>query len=304
MEQSFFESYIARIVRLSLQEGGFAHHRNGRYRPDVTAWAVLLLNALSSTSHIALVETARNRLAQDQQSNGSSCISPEQPDAVWPTPLSIFAWHNSTPHHDYERRAIQFLLQHTGLHMEKEDGNAVVGHDTSIPGWPWITHTHSWVQPTAFSMMALSINGHEGHHRVQEGERMLLNRQLPQGGWNYGNTTILGQELQPFPESTGIALLALADRVPKDTVERSLTYLIHELPHLRTPLSLCWGLWGLQAWGISPSETQDWIIDCLKRESRYGEFDPVSLCLLLGTAIPNDGPQNLLPLSKTIPTNA
>ncbi|MGB0909880.1 MAG: hypothetical protein ACPGYT_05915 [Nitrospirales bacterium] len=294
MDQSIYASYITRITDLQLGDGGFTSRLNGNYRPDVTAWAVLILNTVSPTSHATLIKNARSRLAQDQQSNGAITISEDQPKAIWPTPLSIFAWQGSLPHQEYQQHAIQFLLQHSGLHMKKTDGNAVVGHDTSIPGWPWIMDTHSWVQPTALSMIALSMNGHGTHQRVKEGERMLLNRQLPQGGWNYGNTTILGQELQPFPESTGIALHALAGRVTQSTVDRSLNYLQKELPKLRTPISLCWGLLGLQAWNMAPPEAQNWLMACLMNEPRYGEYDPVSLCLLLGTIVAQEGLTSLV----------
>ena len=299
MESSFFDPYLTRIAGLGLQEGGFASHAHGKYRPDVTAWAILILETLSPTAHNELITNARNRLAHHQAENGSISISPDQPDAIWPTQLAIFAWHGSPHHQDSQRLAVQFLLDHTGVHLEKEDGNAVVGHDTTIRGWPWISHTHSWVQPTALSMLALAINGYESHQRVQEAERMLLNRQLPQGGWNYGNTTVLGKALQPFPESTGIALNALAGRVSRETVNQSLNYLLHELPKVRTPLSLCWGLLGLQAWDMAPSDAQTWLNNCLANEYRYGEYEPVSLCLLLGTAIAQEGVKSLISPSGT-----
>ncbi len=295
MDKAFFEPYITRIARLNPEEDGLTSHRHGKYRPDITAWAILALNAISPSSNASLIENARNRIAQDQHPDGSISISQDQPHAVWPTPLAIFAWNGALHHKGNQTRAVQFLLHHTGLHFEKEDGNAVIGHDTSIPGWPWITHTHSWVQPTALCMIALSINGHKTHQRVQDGERMLLNRQLPQGGWNYGNTTILRKELQPFPETTGIALIALSGRVAQSTVEPSLTYLTRVFPKLKTPLSLCWSLLGLRAWGIAPSAAQDRLMTCFKRESRYGQYDPVSLCLLLGTAVAQDGFKSLIP---------
>ncbi len=294
MKQSLFAPYITRIVELSLENGGFANHQNGTYRPDVTAWAVLILNTFSPTSSADVIKSARSRLAQGQLANGAISISPDQPQAIWPTPLSIFAWNGSSLHQKSLEQAIQFLLQHTGLHLEKPDGDAVVGHDTLIPGWPWILQTHSWVQPTALCMLALSINGYGSHQRIKEGDRMLMNRQLPQGGWNYGNTTILGKELQPFPESTGIALSALAGRVPQTAIDKSLNYLLRALPQLRTPISLSWGVLGLQAWNRAPKQAETWLLDCLKNESRYGQYDPVSLCLLLAAITAHRGLTDLV----------
>ena len=42
------------------------------------------------------------------------------------------------------------------------------------------------------------------------GSAVLLDRQLPGGGLNYGNTYVLGQLMRPHVQPTGIALLALA----------------------------------------------------------------------------------------------
>ncbi|MCA9481876.1 MAG: hypothetical protein KC545_16145, partial [Nitrospira sp.] len=62
---------------------------------------------------------------------------------------------------------------------------------------------------------------------------MLIDRQLPHGGWNSGNTLVFGKELLPLPECTGIALQALAGNTERPLVEHSLSYLLDQLPHLR-----------------------------------------------------------------------
>ena len=59
-------------------------------------------------------------------------------------------------------------------------------------------------------ILALKAVGFAGHDRVKEAVRMILNRQLPSGGWNYGNTTVFKRELLPMPEHTGQALCALS----------------------------------------------------------------------------------------------
>ncbi len=81
---------------------------------------------------------------------------------------------------------------------------------------------------------------------------MVMNRQLPYGGWNYGNTVVYGQELSPFIDMTGIALSALAGHVAKEDVNRSILFLQSRITGCRTPLSLGWALFGLGAWGKFP----------------------------------------------------
>lgn len=172
------------------------------------------------------------------------------------------------------------MLETTGTH-EPREADSPVGHDTSIRGWPWVTNTHSWVEPTAIALLALQVTGYGGHERAQEATRLLLDRQLPRGGWNYGNTFVFDTELHPLPESTGVALSALAGRVPRELIQHSLDYLQHEITHLRTPFSLGWGLLGLSAWEERPAVARLWILESLKRQEKYGSYETSLLSLLL-----------------------
>jgi hypothetical protein len=139
------------------------------------------------------------------------------------------------------------------------------------------------------AVIALKVAGFAEHERVKEAEKMLMNRQLPKGGWNYGNTLVFGQELRPLPESTGLALNALSGSVAQERVERSLAYLKARTVNLRTPRSLAWSLLGLGAWGERPEKASDWIAACLAREGRYGGYDTVSVALLLLSFLARQG---------------
>ena len=118
---------------------------------------------------------------------------------------------------------------------------------------------------------------------------MLMDRQLPKGGWNYGNTLVFGRELYPMADATGMALNALSGQVPKASIARSLQYLTNETIRLRTPLSLAWGLLGLGAWGERPGDSRQWVIETLKKQERYGPFDSSLLSLLLIAYAANRG---------------
>jgi hypothetical protein len=91
---------------------------------------------------------------------------------------------------------------------------------------------------------------------------------------------MFGKELHPMPESTGAALSGLAGAVDQVTVSRSLDYLQGEVDRLRTPISLGWGLLGLAAWDLWPSDGTTLVERCLANQTRYGEYDTSALCLL------------------------
>jgi hypothetical protein len=266
----------------ALPEGGFPARGGDPFRSDATAWAILAMSR--SVPNHPLVDPARDRLAAAQGPDGRVSMSKEHEEAFWPTALSVLAWHGSRAHEPQSNRGVQFLLKITGHHWRKGFDDPI-GHDPGIPGWPWIDGTHSWIEPTTLSVLALRVVGHGQHDRVREGIRMMLDRQLPHGGWNYGNTTVYGRELHPMPESTGAALAGLAGQAEQGTVARSLDYLQGEVGQLRTPISLGWGLLGLAAWDRWPSNGAALVERCLVNQTRYGEYDTSALCLLLLAAL-------------------
>ncbi|MDX1578798.1 MAG: hypothetical protein R3266_09940, partial [Gemmatimonadota bacterium] len=89
--------------------------------------------------------------------------------------------------------------------------------DPDLIGWPWVEGTFSWVEPTSYALMALKrlrpeLPARETESRIEEAERLLFDRVCPGGGWNYGNSVVFGEALWPYPDTTALALLALADR--------------------------------------------------------------------------------------------
>jgi hypothetical protein len=282
------------LESLGQPEGGFPARDGEPFRSDATAWAILVLCRLDPAH--SLLGSARDRLTTAQDPDGRVSISREHEEAFWPTALSVLAWHGSQAHEPHYNRGVQFLLRATGQHRSKNPDDQV-GHDPSIPGWPWIDRTHSWIEPTALSVLALRVAGYGQHDRVREGIRMIFDRQLPRGGWNYGNTTVYGRVLHPMPESTGAALAGLAGQTEQGSVARSLEYLQGEVDRLRTPISLGWSLLGLAAWGLWPSNGAALVERCLANQARYGAYDTSALCLVLLAGLEGEvgGKNTLIP---------
>jgi hypothetical protein len=165
-----------------------------------------------------------------------------------------------------------------------------MGHNTTLVGWPWIEETHSWIEPTAMHVLALKAVGQSGHPRTREAVRLLIDRLLPAGGCNYGNTVVMDQVLRPHLQPTGLAMLALAGESVRDgRIEKSLDYLTAELSPRTASGSLCYGLLGLAAHGCLPADASRWL-EMTFRRTVARDASPYRLALValaaLGTASP------------------
>jgi hypothetical protein len=200
--------------------------------------------------------------------------------AWWPTPLAVLAWKRATSLDERISAAVEFMLKATGQHFPKEKSSPA-GHDTAIRGWSWSENTHSWIEPTGVTILALRSAGYSQHDRLHEAARMILNRQILSGGWNYGNTTVFQKELLPMPDQTGIALCALAGMVKRSTVQKSIDHAAKEIDSLASPRSLCWSLFGLKAWGFTIPDTRRFVLNSISLQEKFGPYDTESIAKLI-----------------------
>jgi hypothetical protein len=245
-------------------------------RPDATAWAVLACRAAGADA--ATIEAARIQLTKRQHADGAVPVSPEHPKVYWPTALALLAWHGWAPGAEAAGKALTFLEETSSIYMDNDRNVQAI--DTRLKGWSWIAGTSSWVEPTSLALFACEAHGRE-NARTQEARRVLADRELPKGGWNYGSTLVFGTELFPTEESVGVALTGLAGLKSKpDGVPRSLQWLETKFPELRTPFTLAWGILGLAAWDRRPASADGAIAKCLARQSVLGPYETTHLALL------------------------
>jgi len=205
-----------------------------------------------------ILEAAR-WVAALQRPDGSVPVGKALPEPGWPTPLAVLLWSAVGGFAQERRRACAWMLEAKGTTLERGP-DLVVEHDTTLVGWPWVLGTSAWVEPTAMAILALTREGQVQHPRVREGTKLLLDRALSAGGWNYGNTVVFGATLRPQPVPTGWALMALAAAsAGGPEVTRGLAFLEASLPPIRSAQSLGWGLLGLEAWKRRPAEADAWL---------------------------------------------
>ena len=225
---------------------------------------------------------AAEQLGSIQSADGSVGVRAGQPPG-WPTSLAVVAWQTV----DSQRLArqveagIQWILS---ARSEVLPRSSQFGHDTQIVAWSYAEQTHSWIEPTALHVVALKSAGQAAHERTRDGVRMLIDRQLPGGGCNYGNTMVLGQMLRPHVQPTGIALLALAgEEDSSGRIARSVAWLRRSLGPQTTAASLAWGLLGLRAHGVTIAEADAWLERAGQRAIER-DRPPHKLALLLWAA--------------------
>ena len=217
--------------------------------------------ALALAAHGRMADAAKSAewLAKAQLESGLVGVRSGETAPGWPTSLAVVAWaatgkQQFAPQID---RAIAWLLSHRGKGIDRSRD---FGHNTELVGWAYAEQTHSWVEPTAFAVLALKAAGRADDPAAREGIVMLIDRQLPSGGLNYGNTLVLGQVLRSHVQPTGIALLALAGHNDgTGRLAKSIAWLKRSIGPETTPLSLGWAVLGLKAQGVELPEAGEWL---------------------------------------------
>jgi hypothetical protein len=222
-------------------------------------------------------------LARVQEKHGGIPSAPVADSPCWPTGLTIAAWNaqREKPDHEYRHsvaRAAQWLIHTRGRAAPLRPD--ITGHNSQLQGWSWVEGTHSWLEPTAYGVMGLRAVSKDDHPRTREAVVLLRDRMFPSGGWNYGNTRTFGRTLRPFPGTTGIVLAALAGERDKASIESSIQYLIGELKHVRSPMSLAWGVIGLTECGVRPRAADAWLSESAS-SALARDVNPLEDALLL-----------------------
>lgn len=244
---------IDRILSARSGDGSWGYRPGSASAAEPTALACLALAEWGIGDAVDV--DGLDWLVANQRADGNVPTVPNVPSPGWTTAHAILAWHNATletrnAYSSNIERGSAWLLSVSGRRLKKNP--EVFGHDTTLQGWPWVDGTHSWAEPTAYAVLALKVSGYSQHDRVREGIRLLLDRSIPGGGWNYGNSRVLGNTLRPFPATTGIVLAALYGEAHCGQVDEAIGYLKTELTRLRSPMSLAWAMIGLRAWDALP----------------------------------------------------
>jgi hypothetical protein len=107
---------------------------------------------------------------------------------------------------------------------------ALSGPEFDYPrGWPWEQNTFNWVEPTAYSLLAIKAGSLRAEKRfaraVEQAHLYLYEKTCKAGGWNWGQTRTLGFDFPPVVRDTALAVLALQDQSSNPKVKDAIAVL-------------------------------------------------------------------------------
>jgi hypothetical protein len=211
-----------------------------------------LLDGGATPEDDARVDAALAKMAGWQRGDGLLSDMPAAPSNLAFNGLASVVIHRALATHRaaVPRQApkadklLSGILVAKGIRLERSEFQR---QNNQLIGWPWNDRAFSWVEPTSWCLLALKKGAAPPSRagaaaRLAEAERMLADRCCLSGGWNYGNSNMLGRELSPYVPTTALALLALQDRRELPEVTRSLAWLAanwsHEVSAMASSLAL------------------------------------------------------------------
>ena len=252
------------------RDGGWGYTGRSSWT-EPTAFALLALASVGSPTD-SFLEGVR-WLARTQRGDGGWAPHPSVAKSTWVTAAAVLALAE-TDRPKTIQPAVAWLLRQTGEESSLADRHRrlligqrmEVGEGTS--GWPWLAGTAAWVMPTALTILALEKAELRGRasgtgERAQQGREFLLARICQDGGWNYGASQSLGYQANSYPDTTGMALLALHGS-PSPAVKAAADKAEQQVSNCRSAETLCWLRMGLAAQGKRPAAAGDCRIENAK----------------------------------------
>jgi Prenyltransferase and squalene oxidase repeat len=246
------------------RDGGWAYNQGCSWTEPT---AFVLLAQIATKIDRPSFEAGMKFLRSTQRSDGGWSPHPEVTESTWVTALAALMPEEAIGA-DRVKQALEWLEGQTGRESSWsfEFQQWIHGIREKNPeGWPWFPNTAAWVIPTSLGILAFERGLTHGENRslrgrVNQARQFLFARMCADGGWNHGANRALGRDGDSYPETTGIALLALhgASRAPMNindaaAIERAKQAARRHLAVCKTAEGTAWLRMGLAAHGeVSP----------------------------------------------------
>jgi len=252
MAEDYLQTRLDFLQKVQNPDGGWGYFPGKKSWLEPTTYAMLALHGQAP---------ARGRLGRAwaairswQAADGGWRPGPAVEDSSWGTALAVTLHCVLGAVDEPFHRGVRWLCQTRGQEgtwwkrVVNRLQPTVVAHDASLQGWPWMPANSSWVEPTAHSLLALKKAMQvlkagpefpQARERIDMAEKMMLDRQCADGGWNYGNRLVQDVKLPSYPETTAVALLGLQGNAKLD-LRRSLEWARAMWGRSNSPLAKAW----------------------------------------------------------------
>jgi hypothetical protein len=274
-------------------DGGWGSLRGRRSNTESTSLAVMALQSLGTRAAASKAQRGLDWLIDRQNADGSWPLNEITKDGSWMTAFAMLALANVPEQQQRALAGAQWALAQEGrrsgwlasLWMTLS-GQIQRRHlNPALKGWAWTAGAFSWVEPTSYFLLALkklrpSLSGAKVEERIRQGELLIYDRMCEGGGWNYGNSKVLGETLWPYPDVTAVALIALQDHRGIEPNAASLRTLQQLLKEVDSGLALSLGVICLALYGHDVSQWKRTLIKKFAKTKFLAETKTLALFLL------------------------
>ena len=281
------------LLGIQNEDGGWGSFKGKRSSTESTSFALMALKSLESNFYDRQATAGLKWLLQHQKEDGSFSLNDTSKQSSWMTPIAVLAILPFKDKNEHALRASKWVLTQEGrtpgwvvsLLVRLSLVKKVTELDPSLAGWSWTAGAFSWVEPTSYSLMALkklkrSLGGTNCDERIRQGEMLIYDRMCENGGWNYGNSRVLGKALWPYPDVTAVALIALQDRAASEANQKSLRALDGMMRETASGTALGWGIICLTIYNQDIQEWKKVLMKTFEKTKFLGETKAIALALL------------------------
>jgi hypothetical protein len=277
--------FVSRLKGMQNADGGWGFHSGGQSRVEPTSWAARALGGFGYELHNENFRKAIEFLQSKQYSDGSWPACEQMKNGSWVTSLTCDALGSYSQSGKNVAAGLKWLCDDFPRDsspwrrfLQRLRPPSQVAMNDSYRGWGWTPRTSSWVEPTAFALMALHAAAPENlpanaSQRRDLAIALLYDRMCPGGGWNCGNPRVYGVDGVALVLPTCWALLALREAPEKPGRSLSLTWLQKEFVKIKTAGSLAVARITLEDYGVEPPQAKrnlrEWTAQELAEEGTH-----------------------------------